>query len=150
MNTPTLSNADLIEELKQSALEGRQKTALEPLISKMTDAERQELLNLIQQSKEAAEKGKKIYEEGMKTLNAETEKKIKETTKELNKKTLKSFEALEKNGTNAETNKLEADMALADQKTAIKKSKKGNAFKWIALLFIFTAMAISAWLALNA
>jgi hypothetical protein len=95
---PQISNEDLLTKLKESHLEARHKEAVEPMIPKMNDDNRQELMGLIDESHKVAKKVDQMkteHQEKMRELNKEYDQKMKDVVKEESENARKQFEELE-------------------------------------------------------
>ena len=138
--TFNITNTGLIELLKKSYISDGQKKELEPLIPEMTEAERKELLTLIEQSKAEGEKVEKEYQENVKILNKEYMGKMDKLTKEQTEQARGDLEKMDITNTNDELKKIEGEIAVTTTATPISegpsKTIKSHALRNITLILL--------------
>lgn len=108
-----ISNEELLKKLQESYLDFDQQQSIEPFIPEMNDAERKELLKLIDQANDVQNMRldhKKKYIAGMKKINTEYEKKADKLAKDESGYARKEFEKLEKSESIKEIEELEGEM----------------------------------------
>ena len=108
--TNTIKDADLIALIQSSGLMDSQKKDLSGLVSFMTASERQELLQLIDESKKfTQDKDAKLVE-----LNKEYTEKLKNTTREQSEYARKEFEKFDTNLNSGDFAVMEAEIQKSD------------------------------------
>ena len=134
----TSSNIDLLAKLQASFIDPKQKGQLEPLIPKMTEAEKAELLKLIARSHEEKKKADAAYQENLENLGNE----YKQTLKEEDKGFRKELEGIERTETSQNLKVIEAEVyaagapATKGQRSAVKK----HTFRNLVLVLFFLGL----------
>lgn len=148
-----ITDAELVEKIKTSRLEEKQKTELENLVSAMTAEERDELLKLIDESNKIDENAEKEKSKKLAELNTEYEGKLKELTRKESEYARKECEKFDQKEVIGELKQVEAEI-VKDAKTkaeiAVKDSdreKLGKAKKHtlrkIFFFLIFLALIVA-------
>jgi len=97
--TATITNEELLTKLNESYLEQAHKNELKALIPYMSDAERDELLGLTEQShqvKKQEDEANAEMQPALTELNAEYDQKMNQLVKALKVKIRKDYEGLKK------------------------------------------------------
>lgn len=90
--TLNITDAKLLEKLKESYVDAEQKKTLEKMIPVMNEAEKNELIALIDKAKEEKDKADAIYQEKLRNLNKEYTAKLNQLVKDETSNTFKEFE----------------------------------------------------------
>lgn len=109
--TAKITNEELRARLEESYLEPAHKNEVRELIPYMSDKDRDQLLGLIDQSREVKAKEDKAaaeMEPALKELNAKYDQKMNQLVRELNEKARKDYEGLNKGGEEKELAGMEA------------------------------------------
>lgn len=112
-----ITDAQLLEKLKNSFIADEQKNELVHLLPDMTQAERAELLDLINRSGEELAPFVKNEQEALETLNRDYQEKM-ETVKQENEKTARvEFETLEQQENEGALKAVEQEVGAMSKKT---------------------------------
>jgi hypothetical protein len=151
--TTPITDLQLLDQLRASFIEPKQKEELERLLPSMDPDEKRELANLIDLS--LAEKGKLdgVFQEKLASLNKEYAKGMSDLTKKSNQKARKKFEEVEKGQANSILKVVEGEFQTIDFKP---KRAKGNGKRkshtlrnWLITLLLMAACAGGVLYALN-
>ena len=120
-----ITEEEIIEQIRKSRLEEEQKKDLSELVDKMTEEEREELLNIIDESNKVTKEheGKK---EKLAELNKEYMKKLNALTHKESQYVREEFEKFDKKESAGEMKEVEKEMAQAATKgdhTAAQKDR---------------------------
>lgn len=108
-----ISDKELLKKLQESYLDFDQQQSIEPFIPEMNDAERKELLKLIDKANDVQNMRldqKKEYVKGLKKIHAEYEKKADQLAKDESEYARQEFEKLETKQDKEEMEELESEM----------------------------------------
>ena len=109
----TITDKNLLAELKKSHLDKLHKDHFAILIPLMSDQERERLMQLIEESNKVNETRAEAdaeYEKGLAKLNAEFDQKISATEKELTKYVRDEYRKFETEEAGGELEKIEAEI----------------------------------------
>ncbi|MHA1574858.1 MAG: hypothetical protein ACTSXL_01785 [Alphaproteobacteria bacterium] len=144
--TSNITDAELIEKLRNSYIDEAQKTELESLVPEMNDEEKAELLNLIDKSNAEEEK----HQENLSNINKEYVEELKKDDEAFRKE----FEQLDKEETAEELKEIEGEIATVPNvtqsiaKEPLKKTKH-TLRNLILIFFLLIALAGGILYALN-
>ncbi len=124
-----ISDADLLQKIRQSPLGDAQKTELSALMGQMTEAQRTELLNLIGAAQDEIGKAEADYQRTVNDLNKEYITKLDLLMRDETKKAIKAFEAAEQTETSATLQSLEQEIktikvASSEAERPLKKNSR--------------------------
>ena len=151
-----ITDDQLMDELQNSFIDTNQKKELATLIPHMTADERGELLGIIKQSHEEAEKAGLTNQDKLKQLNEEYEKKLNKLVKESNEDALKDFEETAGKTEAGELKAIECEIVALDSNTLkqasksdLRKKKSYGLRNVFIILFILSLIAGGVLYALN-
>ncbi|MCK5600411.1 hypothetical protein KAR91_00975 [Candidatus Pacearchaeota archaeon] len=144
-----ITNIELIKQLQNSYIDANQKKELEAVIPQMTDDEKQELVGLIEQSKEEYKKGESQYNNQLDELNKEYTEKMNHLVKESTEKAFKDAEASDQNETSEKIKTVEGEISsIQTQKkqapNEVKKEVQKKSHVVRNLIFILLFLIILA------
>lgn len=116
--TFSIGNQDLLQKIRTSVLTEEQKRELEAMLPEMTETERGEISNLIDESVKAMIAADPDLQKKIKELNTEYNQKIQELVHHESRRVREGFEKLEAQTDAGEVQRLEGEMAGADQTSA--------------------------------
>jgi hypothetical protein len=137
-STLQITNAELAEKLKASFIAPSQQEQLAPLIPKMTEAEKAELLKLIERSHKEKDKAEVAYQKNLENLGKE----YKDTLKTEDKGFRKELEGIERTETTENLKFIEAEVYSIGAPAAKNKGPKAkrHTFRNLVLVLIFLGL----------
>lgn len=133
-----ITDRELASKLKSSYISDAQKAQLEALIPKMDEAEKSELLSLIDRSHEEYKKASKTYSEDLDNMGKEFKQKLKDEDKNFRK----DLEVIEVSETTESLRNIQAEVssinALSSKPAA--RSSGGHGFRNLILGFLLLAL----------
>lgn len=121
-SVPNITDRELASKLKDSRIADAQKSQLEALIPKMSEAEKIELMNLIDRSHEEYKKASKAYNENLESLGKE----YKQTLREQDKGFRKNLEGIERTETSQSLSDIQAEVSSIQAPSSKLKTRNSG------------------------
>jgi hypothetical protein len=121
-NTLNTKDTQLIQAIQTSHLRDDQKKDLAQLVPQMTEAERKELIAIIEDSNKTAQQFEEKKAEALKKVNREYDAKIKAAAREENEYAMKAMEKFDQDQSKEDLEKVETEM----ESDAVRSAKTGE------------------------